>query len=117
MNIIINDKNYIHYEIKENIIITDINFENNDYLKSLIDKLCCACYLDNDKLIVYQGNLDLSSYHFQKEKDGFILDLKTTRIISIHMAPQIRLIQNNDSELVEKIQSSIINTIPIQMAQ
>ncbi|MBP5408494.1 MAG: P1 family peptidase [Bacilli bacterium] len=80
MNIIINDKNYIHYEIKENIIITDINFENNDYLKSLIDKLCCACYLDNDKLIVYQGNLDLSSYHFQKEKDGFILDLKTTRI-------------------------------------
>ena len=29
------------------------------------------------------------------------------------MAPQIRLIQNNDSELVEKIQSSIINTIPL----
>ena len=29
------------------------------------------------------------------------------------MAPQIRLIQNNDSELVEKIQSSLINTIPL----
>ncbi len=42
-----------------------------------------------------------------------IYDLKTTRIISIQMAPQIRLIQNNDSELVEKIQSSIINTIPL----
>ena len=42
-----------------------------------------------------------------------IYDLKTTRIISIQMAPQIRLIQNNDSELVEKIQSSLINTIPL----
>lgn len=42
-----------------------------------------------------------------------IYDLKTTRIISIQMAPQIRLIQNNDSELVNKIQSSIINTIPL----
>ena len=42
-----------------------------------------------------------------------IYDLKTTRIISIQMAPQIRLIQNNDSLLVEKIQSSLINTIPL----
>ncbi len=42
-----------------------------------------------------------------------IYDLKTTRIISIQMAPQIRMIQNNDSELVEKIQSSITNTIPL----
>ncbi len=42
-----------------------------------------------------------------------IYDLKTTRIISIQMAPQIRLIQNNDSELISKIQSSIINTIPL----
>ena len=42
-----------------------------------------------------------------------IYDLKTTRIISIQMAPQIRLLQNNDAELVEKIQSSIINTIPL----
>lgn len=42
-----------------------------------------------------------------------IYDLKTTRIISVQMAPQIRLIQNNDSELVEKIQSSIVNTIPL----
>ena len=42
-----------------------------------------------------------------------IYDLKTTRIISIQMAPQIRLLQNNDAELIEKIQSSIINTIPL----
>ena len=42
-----------------------------------------------------------------------IYDLKTTRVISIQMAPQIRLLQNNESELVEKIQSSITNTIPL----
>lgn len=42
-----------------------------------------------------------------------IYDLKTTRVISIQMAPQIRLLQSNESELVEKIQASIINTIPL----
>ena len=42
-----------------------------------------------------------------------LYDLKTTRIISIQMAPQIRLLQNNEAELVEKIQSSITNTIPL----
>ena len=42
-----------------------------------------------------------------------IYDLKTTRIISIQMAPQIRMLQNNEAELVEKIQSSITNTIPL----
>lgn len=42
-----------------------------------------------------------------------IYDLKTTRIIAIQMAPQIRLLQNNDAELVEKIQGSINNTIPL----
>ena len=42
-----------------------------------------------------------------------IYDLKTTRMISIQMAPQIRLLQNNDAELVEKIQGSLTNTIPL----
>lgn len=42
-----------------------------------------------------------------------IHDLKLTRMIAIQTAPQIRLIQNNDQTLVEKIQSSIANTIPL----
>ena len=42
-----------------------------------------------------------------------LYDLKTTRLISIQMAPQIRLLQSNEAELVEKIQSSITNTIPL----
>ncbi|MBO7485994.1 MAG: toxic anion resistance protein [Spirochaetaceae bacterium] len=40
-------------------------------------------------------------------------DLKLSRMISIQTAPQLRLIQNNDQLLVEKIQSSIMNTIPL----
>lgn len=42
-----------------------------------------------------------------------LYDLELTRMISVQMAPQIRLIQNNDSLLVEKIQTSIVNTIPL----
>jgi uncharacterized protein YaaN involved in tellurite resistance len=44
-------------------------------------------------------------------------DLELTRIISIQMSPQIRLIQNNDSLMAEKIQSSINNTIPLWKSQ
>ncbi|MCL2406386.1 MAG: toxic anion resistance protein [Defluviitaleaceae bacterium] len=40
-------------------------------------------------------------------------DLKLTRIISIQMAPQIRMLQNNDALLADKIQSSINNAIPL----
>ena len=49
----------------------------------------------------------------RKRFEKKIYDLKTTRVISIQMAPQIRPLQNNDSELVEKIQGSITNTIPL----
>ncbi len=42
-----------------------------------------------------------------------IHDLELTRTISVQMSPQIRLVQNNDSLMVEKIRSSIVNTIPL----
>ncbi len=44
-------------------------------------------------------------------------DLELTRMISIQMAPQIRLIQNNDSLMAEKIQTAIVNTIPLWKQQ
>ncbi|MGI6151884.1 MAG: toxic anion resistance protein [Christensenellales bacterium] len=44
-------------------------------------------------------------------------DLELTRNISIQMAPQIRMIQNNNSLMAEKIQSSIVNTIPLWKSQ
>ncbi|MBS6600669.1 MAG: toxic anion resistance protein [Clostridium sp.] len=46
-----------------------------------------------------------------------IHDLELTKMVSIQMAPQIRLIQNNDSIMSEKIQSTIVNTIPLWKSQ
>ena len=46
-----------------------------------------------------------------------IHDLELTKMVSLQMAPQIRLIQNNDSIMSEKIQSTIVNTIPLWKSQ
>lgn len=46
-----------------------------------------------------------------------IHDLELTRIISVQMGPQTRLLQNNDTLMVEKIQSSLVNTIPLWKSQ
>lgn len=44
-------------------------------------------------------------------------DLELTRMVSIQMGPQIRLVQNNDTLMVEKIQSTLANTIPLWKSQ
>jgi uncharacterized protein YaaN involved in tellurite resistance len=44
-------------------------------------------------------------------------DLKLTRQVALQMAPQIRLLQNNDSLLVERIQSTLSNTLPLWKSQ
>ena len=44
-------------------------------------------------------------------------DLKLTRQVALQMAPQIRLLQNNDSMLVERIQSTLSNTLPLWKSQ
>lgn len=46
-----------------------------------------------------------------------IYDLELTRMISVQMAPQIRLVQNNDTLMAEKIQSTLVNTIPLWKSQ
>jgi uncharacterized protein YaaN involved in tellurite resistance len=46
-----------------------------------------------------------------------IHDLELTRMVSIQMAPQIRLVQGNDTMMAEKIQSTIVNTIPLWKSQ
>ncbi|MGN0263111.1 MAG: toxic anion resistance protein [Oliverpabstia sp.] len=46
-----------------------------------------------------------------------IHDLELTRMISIQTAPQIRLVQNSDTMMVEKIQSTVVNTIPLWKSQ
>lgn len=58
---------------------------------------------------------DLNSLCNRFEKK--LHDLELTRMISIQMAPQIRLVQNNDTLMSEKIQSTIVNTIPLWKSQ
>ena len=58
-------------------------------------------------------DLDSMCNRFEKK----IHDLELTRMISIQTAPQIRLVQNNDTQMVEKIQTTIVNTIPLWKSQ
>ena len=62
-----------------------------------------------------QAANDLSSMCNRFEKKLYDLDL--TRMISIQMAPQIRMVQNNDTQMSEKIQSTLVNTIPLWKSQ
>ena len=55
------------------------------------------------------NDLDAQCDRFEKK----LHDLKLTRQISMQMAPQIRLLQNNNSLLVERIQSTLVNTLPL----
>ena len=58
-------------------------------------------------------DLDAMCNRFEKK----LHDLELTRMISIQTAPQIRLVQNNDTMMVEKIQSTVVNTIPLWKSQ
>lgn len=62
-----------------------------------------------------QAARDLESMCLRFEKK--IHDLELTRMVSIQTAPQIRLVQNNDTIMAEKIQSTIVNTIPLWKSQ
>lgn len=57
---------------------------------------------------------------FAQKCDSFekkLHDLELTRMVSVQMSPQIRLVQNNDKLMAEKIQSTIVNTIPLWKSQ
>ena len=58
-------------------------------------------------------DLDSKCNRFEKK----LHDLELTRTISLQTAPQIRLVQNNDTLMVEKIQTTIVNTIPLWKSQ
>ena len=66
-----------------------------------------------------QGDLQ-SATDYAQMIDRFekkIYDLDLTRTVSLQMAPQIRMIQNNDTLMVEKIQTALVNTIPLWKSQ
>lgn len=64
----------------------------------------------NDQLDVQlYRDYDDACKRFEKR----LYDLETTRLVSIQMAPQIRLLQNADQEVVDKLRSDVLNTIPL----
>ena len=81
-----------------------------DRLKALLDKAEAS----GDAMDAQKAN-DLAAQCDRFEKK--LHDLKLTRQVSMQMAPQIRLLQNNDSLLVERIQSTLSNTLPLWKSQ
>ena len=75
-------------------------------LKELMEKA-----QSGDDQVLAQEAKDLASYCDRFEKK--LHDLELSRMISMQTAPQIRLIQNNNTMMVEKIQSTLVNTIPL----
>lgn len=93
--------------------------------------------LAGKKKLEHARTVELPSYLTKAEKSGLpedtqaandfasmcerfekkIYDLELTRTISMQMAPQIRLIQSNDTAMSEKIQSTLVNTIPLWKSQ
>ena len=125
-------------EKHEIILMKDINLmdamyeKNQEYMKELTMYILAGKLkiqkLRNEELPKYvekaklsglpedaQAANDFSNMIGRFEKK--IHDLELTRTISLQMAPQIRMIQNNDSLMAEKIRSSIMNTIPLWKSQ
>jgi uncharacterized protein YaaN involved in tellurite resistance len=119
--------------LMKDISMMDKMYEKNqEYLKEL------TMYILAGKLRLEQlRNEELPKYKAKAQETGLpedaqaandfanmigrfekkIHDLELTRTISVQMAPQIRMIQNNDSLMAEKIRSSIMNTIPLWKSQ
>jgi len=132
------DKIVAALEKHELILMKDISMmdkmyeKNKEYTKEL------TMYIIAGKLKIEQlRNVDLPAMVKKAEESGLpedaqaandfanmigrfekkIHDLELTRTISIQMSPQIRLVQNNDTLMAEKIRSSIVNTIPLWKSQ
>lgn len=129
MEEIIDEMNKARMQLLKDITLLDALYEKNkDYMKELelyilagemklkeltektLPELKAAAAASGDTLDA-QKVQDLSQMINRFEKK--VHDLKLSRMVSIQSLPQVRLIQNNDQLLVEKIQSSILNTIPL----
>ncbi len=132
------DKIVEQLERHEVILLKDISLmdrmyeKNQEYMKEL------TMYIIAGKLRIEElRNVDLPELQKKAQESGLpedaqaandfanmigrfekkIHDLELTRTISLQMSPQIRLIQNNDTLMSEKIRSSIVNTIPLWKSQ
>jgi uncharacterized protein YaaN involved in tellurite resistance len=114
--------------LKDIVLLDELYNRNQEYLKEL-DILLAAGKLKVEELrntllpeLRNRAETTKDPADAQRFQDASALverfekklhDLKLSRIVSLQMAPQIRLIQNNNQVLVEKIQSSILTTLPL----
>ncbi len=107
------EKNLINYkEISMYILAGQKKLEDvkNNELVTLRNKAQASGLPEDGQAL---NDLENAINRFEKK----LHDLELTRVISIQMAPQIRLVQNNDTMMVEKIQSTLVNTIPLWKSQ
>jgi len=109
--------------LKDNVGLQSLFEQNIDFIKEL-EELIVAGHIKYQDLEQEIANMELNKEQFQdyeiSDKREFLTrlskrlnDMSITRMITIQSIPQIRLVQNNNSSMVEKIQSSITTTIPI----
>lgn len=82
--------------------------------RTTLEKLKARAAQSGDAMDAQRAN-DMAANCDRFEKK--LHDLKLTRQVALQMAPQIRLLQNNDSLLVERIQSTLSNTLPLWKSQ
>ena len=132
------DKIVESLEKHEVVLMKDISMMDKMYERNLEYMKELTMYIIAGKLKIEQlRNEELPKYQQTAQESGLpedaqaandfanmigrfekkIHDLELTRTISIQMSPQIRMIQNNDSLMAEKIRSSIVNTIPLWKSQ
>ena len=132
------DKIVESLEKHEVVLMKDISMMDKMYERNLEYMKELTMYIIAGKLKIEQlRNEELPKYQQKAQESGLpedaqaandfanmigrfekkIHDLELTRTISIQMSPQIRMIQNNDSLMAEKIRSSIVNTIPLWKSQ
>ena len=132
------DKIVESLEKHEVVLMKDISMMDKMYERKLEYMKELTMYIIAGKLKIEQlRNEELPKYQQKAQESGLpedaqaandfanmigrfekkIHDLELTRTISIQMSPQIRMIQNNDSLMAEKIRSSIVNTIPLWKSQ
>ena len=132
------DKIVESLEKHEVVLMKDISMMDKMYERNLEYMKELTMYIIAGKLKIEQlRNEELPKYQQKAQESGLpedaqaandfanmigrfekkIHDLELTSTISIQMSPQIRMIQNNDSLMAEKIRSSIVNTIPLWKSQ
>lgn len=117
--------------LKDHAVLESLYEQNKEYYKEL------SLYILAGKLALEEARVKAEELSIEASRIGTqeaiqrysdyvnmcdrfekkLFDLETTRVISIQMAPQIRMLQSNNYSLIEKIQSTIVNTIPLWKSQ